>query len=139
MAAAVTENKYYLKTLHEEIGLFDRKLAHLMKHGVYATDEERDAAAKKLSKKRETLAETARRLASEGIEYKTSELPRSFLPEGTVAEAVPVEAAEPEAATEAATAAGQPNRTARRQASAYAGTSLDWEQSIRDYMSNKKA
>ena len=137
MAAAVTENKYYLKSLHEEIGLFDRKLAHLMKHGVYATDEERDAAAKKLTKKRETLAETARRLAAEGIEFKTSELPRSFLPEGTVVEAAPVEA-EPEVAA-VASASGQPNRTARRQASAYAGTSLDWEQSIRDYMSNKKA
>ncbi len=137
MAAAVTENKYYLKSLHEEIGLFDRKLAHLMKHGVYASDEERDAAARKLTKKRETLAETARRLASEGIEYKTSELPRSFLPEGVEPEAAPQAAVEAEAAAPAA--AGQLNRTARRQASAYAGTSLDWEQSIRDYMSNKKA
>ena len=137
MAAAVTENKYYLKSLHEEIGLFDRKLAHLMKHGVYSSEEERDAAAKKLTKKRETLAETARRLAAEGIEYKASELPKSFLPEGTVIDAAPVEAAEPEATP--AVTAGQPNRTARRQASAYAGTSLDWEQSIRDYMSNKKS
>lgn len=134
--AANVENKYYLKTVHEEIGLFDRKLAHLLKHEVFDNEEARDAATRKLMRKRETLVETAKRMAAEGIEFKTSELPKSLLPEGTV-----VEAPEPvvDAATEAAPAAGQVKRSVRRQASAYAGTSLDWETSIRDYMSNKKA
>ena len=136
--AVVVENKYYLKSVHEEIGLFDRKLAHLLKHGVYATEEERDAAARKLSKKRDTLAETARRLAADGVEFKASELPRSFRPEGAEDEATvaPVEA---ETASADATAGGQAKRSVRRQASAFAGTSLDWEKNIREYMGQKKA
>jgi hypothetical protein len=134
--ATIVENKYYLKTIHEEIGLFDRKLAHVLKYGEFESDEAREAAARKLMKKRETLAETARRLAAEGIEYKASELPRSFLPEGTLPVVEPVAEAAVEAAPEGA---GQAKRSVRRQASAYAGTSLDWEQSIRDYMSQKKA
>ncbi len=76
--AQIVENKYYLKTVHEQIGLFDRKLAHMQKYDVFATQEERDAATRKLTRKRDTLAETARRLAAEGIEFKPSELPRSF-------------------------------------------------------------
>ena len=134
--AVVVENKYYLKTIHEEIGLFDRKLAHVLKYGEFENEEAREAAARKLMKKRETLAETARRLAADGIEFKASELPRSFLPEGAVAATEPVAAAEVEDPT---AGLGQAKRSVRRQASAYAGTSLDWEQSIRDYMSNKKS
>ena len=76
--AQVVENKYYLKTVHEQIGLFDRKLAHMQKYDVFATTEERDAAMRKLTKKRDTLADSARRMAAEGIEFKPSELPRSF-------------------------------------------------------------
>ena len=69
------ENKYYLKTVHEEIGLFDRKLAHLAKYEVFETEEAREAATRKLARKRETLVETAKRMASDGIEFKPSDLP----------------------------------------------------------------
>lgn len=78
----VVQDKYYLRDLHREIDLYDRKLIHLQKHEVFATETLRDAAVKKMSAKRETLVATARSLAASGIEYHESELPRSFRPEG---------------------------------------------------------
>ena len=135
--ANIVENKYYLKTVHEEIGLFDRKLAHLLKYDVFESDAAKDAAVRKLARKRETLVETAKRMAAEGVEFKASDLPRSILPEGTeAAVAEPVQVAVAEAEPAAAGAAGA-NRSARRQSSVYAGTSLDWEQSVRNYMQSK--
>ena len=97
--ANIVENKYYLKTVHEEIGLFDRKLAHLLKYEVFESDEARDAAVRKLTRKRETLVETAKRMVAEGVEFNASDLPRSIVPEGT--EIAPVEPVK-EAAAEAA-------------------------------------
>ena len=32
------ESKYYLKSIHAEIDLFDRRLAHLLKYDVFDTD-----------------------------------------------------------------------------------------------------
>lgn len=87
--AAIAEGKYQLRTLHEEIDLFDRKLSHLLKYETFATDSTRDAAARKLKAKRDLLAKTARRLVAEGVEYQQSELPRSFLTEDA-SEAEPV-------------------------------------------------
>ena len=133
--ANIVENKYYLKTVHEEIGLFDRKLAHLLKYEVFESDEARDAAVRKLTRKRETLVETAKRMVAEGVEFNASDLPRSIAPEGTEIAAVePVKEAVAEPSPSAAAGA---NRTARRQSSMYAGTSLDWEQSVRNYMQSK--
>lgn len=77
--SATGEGKYQLRTLHEEIDLFDRKLSHLLKYEAFATDSTRDAAAKKLRNRRELLVKTARRLAAEGVEFQQNELPRSFL------------------------------------------------------------
>jgi hypothetical protein len=78
----VVQDKYYLRDIHREIDLYDRKLIHMLKHETFATEALRDAAARKLSNKRETLAETARTLAASGIEFHESDLPRSFRPEG---------------------------------------------------------
>ncbi len=72
------QDKYYLKSVHEEIGLYHRKLAHMNKYEVFACDADRETAARKMSVKRELLVQTALRLTSEGIEFKTSDLPRSF-------------------------------------------------------------
>ncbi len=128
------ESKYYLKSVHAEIDLFDRRIAHLLKYDTFESDAERAAAARKLNLKREPLVQTAKRLAAEGIEFKDSELPRSFRPDGLPA---PVEEkAEP--AVAAATVAGGENRSARRQGSPYAGTALDWEKSVSQYMQAKK-
>jgi hypothetical protein len=132
--ANIVENKYYLKSVHEEIGLFDRKLAHMLKYDTFDSDEAREAATRKLQRKRETLVETAKRLAAEGIEYKASDLPRSILPEG-VEPVIEVKTVEAEPEPEPVAAGG--NRQARRQAGTHAGASADWEQSIRNYMQDK--
>ena len=131
------ESKYHLKTLHADIDLFDRRLAHLLKYEVFATETARSAAARKITLKRDPLVATAKRLAAEGVEFKESELPRSFRPEGVPA---PVEAKVPEPEPAAVAAAPHnplENRSARRQGSPYAGTSLDWEKSVQHYMQNK--
>ncbi len=133
------ESKYHLKTLHADIDLYDRRLAHLLKYEVFATEAARAAAARKITLKRDPLVVTAKRLAAEGVEYRESELPRSFRPEGVPA---PVEAKLPEPVPVAPAAAPHnplENRSARRQGSPYAGTSLDWEKSVQHYMQNKAA
>ena len=78
MAVTQPKDKYYLRSLHEEIGLYDRKIAHLLKYDRFASATERDAAAAKLSSRREVLVRDARQLIGDGIEYKVSELPRSI-------------------------------------------------------------
>lgn len=129
------ESKYHLKSVHAEIDLFDRRLAHLQKYDVFESEAARAAAARKLNLKREPLVATAKRLVAEGVEYKESDLPRSFRPEGVRAA---VEAT-PEPAPVAVLSQPVENRSARRQGSPYAGTSLDWEKSVQHYMQNKAA
>ena len=135
MSNTPTESKYHLKSVHAEIDLFDRRLAHLLKYDVFETEAARAAAARKLNLKRDPLVVTAKRLAAEGVEYRESELPRSFRPEGVPA---PVEAA-PEPEPAAAPHNPTENRSTRRQGSPFAGTSLDWEKSVQHYMQNKSA
>lgn len=78
MATKQAKDKYYLRSLHEEIGLYDRKLAHLLKYDSFASDKDRDMAAGKLRSKRDLLVRDALHLVEAGIEYKASELPRSL-------------------------------------------------------------
>jgi hypothetical protein len=131
------EGKYHLKSIHAEIDLYDRRLAHLLKYDVFETEAARAAATRKLTLKRDPLVVTAKRLAAEGVEFKESELPRSFRPEGVPA---PVEAKpEPEPVPAAAPHNSGENRSTRRQGSPFAGASLDWEKSVQHYMQNKSA
>ena len=80
----VVQDKYFLRDVHREIDLYDRKMVHLVKHETFATDALRDAAMRKLSLKREGLVVTAKSLAQNGIEFADHELPRSLRPEGWV-------------------------------------------------------
>ena len=73
-------DRYYLRSMHQEIDLFDRKLAHLLKHEVFASAEARASAADKLSSKRDQLVRAARGLAESGVAFRASELPRSLRP-----------------------------------------------------------
>ena len=131
------EGKYFLKTVHAEIDLYDRRLAHLLKYDVFETEAAKAAAARKLTLKRDALVLTAKRLAEEGVEFKDSELPRSFRPDGLPA---PVELkAEPEAAAVSAGGNSAENRNQRRQGTSFAGAALDWEKSIAQYTQMKKA
>lgn len=77
---AVSET-FQLKWLHQEIDLYDRKLAHLDKYSPETSAAER----KKIAAKRVILEKTARRMAAEGVEFKQEELPRSFRSTDTAA------------------------------------------------------
>jgi hypothetical protein len=130
--AAVVADRYHLKSIHEEIDLFDRKLAHLMNFEKFDSDAERELAARKMAVKRETLVKTALRLAAEGVEFKQNELPRSLRPKDVPA-AVAAVPEEPKVES----AVGQLSRGARRHSTPYTGTSLDWQASVREYMQKK--
>lgn len=77
----VVQDKYFLRDLHREIDLYDRKLVHLTKHETFDSDTLRDAAVRKLSVKRDALVSTARSLHASGIEFAAHELPRSLRPD----------------------------------------------------------
>lgn len=132
MATAPT-GKYYLRSIHEEIALFDRKLAHLEKYETFASDEAREQAARKISTKRKALVTIAQRLIAEGVDFSASELPKSLRPAGS--EEVPAPAPAP-VIQEEAPAITLPPRT--QEASPYSGTSLDWQASVERYLAKKK-
>jgi len=75
---APRRDKYFLRDLHQEIDLYDRKLAYLDKYLEFATPGDRVEAEKTLLAKRAPLEKTARELAASGIEYEEKDLPRSF-------------------------------------------------------------
>ena len=71
-------DKYFLRSLHQEIDFYDRKLDYLGKYEVFDTPEDKKVAESKLLTKRAALEKTARQLAASGVEFNDSELPRSF-------------------------------------------------------------
>ena len=80
------QDKYYLKSIHEEIDLYDRKLAHMAKYELFASSAERETAIGKMTTKRATLVQTAKKLVKDGVEFHPSDLPRSFRPQTESAE-----------------------------------------------------
>lgn len=117
---AIVQDKYALRDLHREINLLDRKLSHIQKYEAFDSEEERAAAVRKISIRREQHVVLAQSLIDLGIEYHPSEVPISVrTPEQTalleqlnaqandreasaeqVAEAIAEEAAAAEAAKE---------------------------------------
>ena len=75
---AQQRDKYFLRDLHQEIDLYDRKLAYLDNFGEFASPADRDDAAGKLQAKRAPLEKAALELAASGIEFAEKDLPRSF-------------------------------------------------------------
>ncbi len=84
MMRAVVQDKYFLRDLHREIDLYDRKLVHLAKHEAFDSDSLRETAVRKMTTKRDALVVTARALHASGVEFANHELPRSLRPEGWV-------------------------------------------------------
>ena len=76
--AAARNDKYYLRDLHQEIDLYDRKIAYLGKFEEFASEGEREEAEKKLLAKRAPLEKAALQLVASGVEYDQKDLPRSF-------------------------------------------------------------
>lgn len=127
--------KYQLKSLHEEIDLFDRKLAHLLKYEAFPSDSERNAAAGKLAAKRDLLVRKARQMADDGIEFSQSELPKSLRQEKTVETAhVPLTNGSTEPTGEPISLVAPPEQ---KQPSPYAGTALDCEPELAAYKKTK--
>jgi len=75
---AKPDSKHALKDLHEEIDLFDRKIAYCQTHEKFDTEQARAAALQKLVTKREALVKSALAMASRGVECDPKYLPRSF-------------------------------------------------------------
>lgn len=130
--ATLVSSKYSLKSLHEEIGLLDRKLAHLHKFSVFQNDTERDTAAAKMEHKRDLLVRQARAMVEEGIEFHATDLPVS-LRTGDASEISP-EAVQVSAPPAAPVAAG-PQST--KPLSPFSGTVLDGEQALKQYKQKK--
>lgn len=77
-SAAAPRDKYFLRSLHQEIDFYDRKLADIRKFGTYDSTEERQQAENAVLTKRASLERTARELSASGVEFSEAELPRSF-------------------------------------------------------------
>jgi hypothetical protein len=75
---APPRDKYFLRSLHQEIDFYDRKIADMEKYVAFPTPEDRQGAKDKLITKRASLEKTAKELAASGVEFKEAELPRSF-------------------------------------------------------------
>jgi hypothetical protein len=113
--STLPSGKYQLKTLHEEISLFDRKLAHLRTYETFPSDAEREAAADKLAAKRNLLVRRAQQMIDEGIEFSQFERPKSLSSD--------------EAQTATATLESIP--------SPFEGTSLDYRADLLAYKKSK--
>jgi hypothetical protein len=130
--STLPSGKYQLKTLHEEISLFDRKLAHLRNYESFPSDAERDAAADKLAAKRNLLVRRAQQMIDEGIEFSELERPKSLSSDDApVAAKKAVATAEPTAEPKTATA------TIESVPSPFEGTSLDYRADLLAYKKSK--
>lgn len=78
MATLVPDSKYALKDLHQEIDLFDRKIAYCQNFEEFGSSEARAAAVKKLATRRESLVKAAISMAERGVVCDPKYLPRSF-------------------------------------------------------------
>lgn len=76
--SAPRRDKYFLRDLHQEIDLYDRKLAYLDNFVEFASAGERQQAEKALLAKRAPLEKAALELAASGVEFEEKDLPRSF-------------------------------------------------------------
>lgn len=76
--SAPRHDKYFLRDLHQEIDLYDRKLADLRTFVEFASAGERAEAEKRLKARRAPLEKNARELAASGVQFEAKDLPRSF-------------------------------------------------------------
>jgi hypothetical protein len=135
--SVAASDKYYLRSIHEEIALFDRKLAHLAKYEKFDSDEQRTLAARKMTTKRNALVTTAQKLVAEGVEFNASDLPKSLRPEGAPIEVLATQVVREDSPAEIA-AAPPAGQLRTHGDSPYAGTSLDWQASVERYLAKKK-
>ena len=122
--------KYQLRSLHEEIALFDRKLAHMQNYETFSTPSERETALEKLTAKRSLLARKAQELIDSGVEVTYA--PRPYAPEPVktvAAAAAPTDSQPDQRSPEEMELAGV--------ASPFAGTSLDFRLEVEAYKASR--
>lgn len=127
----IPSGKYQLRSLHEEIDLFDRKLAHLEKYETFASEEERSESVGKMSAKRNLLIRKAQQMIDEGIEFHESERPRSLRTEEI--KAAPKESPD----SPVASPAPEVELPAEPVSSPYRGTVLDCTEDLENYKKNR--
>ena len=74
----VRRDRYSLRDIHQEIDLYDRKLAYLDQCVDFATPADREEAENRLIAKRAPLEKAALELVASGVEYDEKDLPRSL-------------------------------------------------------------
>lgn len=126
----IPSGRYQLKSLHEEIDLFDRKLAHLQKYETFATEAERNASLEKLSAKRNLLVRKAQKMIDEGVEFQERERPQSLRPKG---EKTHTDTSHPIVEK----VAPEPAPAAETQSTSYAGSFFDIQQAVEEYKKNR--
>jgi len=132
MAATQPHDKYYLRSLHEDIALLDRKLAHMAKYETFPSDKERDAATGKLNSKRALLVRNAQKLAEEGVEFKPTDLPRSLRSDTTAPPEVIADS------TPEALEAFSANPLDMPAVGAYDGSVLNFRTGMKEYMEKRR-
>jgi hypothetical protein len=132
MAAVLVKDKYYLRSLHEEISLVDRKIAHMAKYDSFPSEKARDLAAGKLRAQRDLLVRNAQLLIDSGIDYKASELPRSLRPNE------PASASEAAVDGTAALAAAPAEPETPAATPAYEGKFLNMREEIEAYVQKRR-
>ena len=74
----ISDSKFALNDLHEEIDFFDRKIAYCQTFQKFDSQEERESTLRKLTTKRGTLVKAALAMVERGVECDSKHLPRSF-------------------------------------------------------------
>ena len=122
--------KYQLRSLHEEIALFDRKLSHLQNHETFSTQSERETAIEKLTAKRSLLVRKAQQMIDSGVEVTYT--PRPNVPNSIehIASMKQQADVQPEASSSKEMA---PTETF----SPFAGTSLDFRLEVEAYKASR--
>lgn len=132
--ATLVFSKYSLRTLHEEIGLLDRKLAHLLKFEEFPTDGARHQAAARIEHKRELLVRSAQSMVQDGVDFQASEVPTSM----RAAEVLATDAKTEDAATLTAEPAKPVARKRVKPPSPFMGTVLDGGHALQLYKQEKE-
>ena len=78
MKKATRRDRYFLRDLHREIDLYDRKLAYLGQFVGFASTADREEAENRLLARRAPLERMALELLASGVEFEKKDLPRSF-------------------------------------------------------------
>lgn len=82
-----------LRDIHQEIDLYDRKIAHLHNYEAFDSESAKKSALDRLTSKRETLVKAAAEMVANGIEFDPKYLPRSFRTEPAPASEQPAQPA----------------------------------------------